>query len=150
MNGICCRQKCPRERCHPPSYHTTYLWISLKESGKDLTSVSEKEFIRGSLDPEAGTGSMNTMGQVCTLAFLGMALKSLYILESPKPMVLAFFCKPVQLSSLLYAKKRRGRKFVPFHLMRRGTGPYHYFIAKQGTGNSEMLVIQTVTCKTYI
>lgn len=93
---------------------------------------------------------MNTMGQVCTLAFLGMALKSLYILESPKPMVLAFFCKPVQLSSLLYAKKRRGRKFVPFHLMRRGTGPYHYFIAKQGTGNSEMLVIQTVTCKTYI
>lgn len=92
---------------------------------------------------------MNTMGQVCTLAFLGMSLRSLYILESPIPMVLAFFCKLVQLSLLLYPKKRREIKFVPFHLMRRGTGPYHYFTAKQGTKNSEMLVIQIVTCKPH-
>ena len=94
---------------------------------------------------------MNTMGQVCTLAFLGTALRSLYILESPKPMVLAFFCKLVQLSSLLYPQKKKRKKICFFSLNEKRHWPIPLLHSKIGhkelrnVGNSNSNLQNTYT-----
>lgn len=75
---------------------------------------------------------MNSMGQVCTLTSLGIALRRLYILGSPIPMTFAFFSKLSQSSTLLNLKKRRERKFFSSSLNEKRHRPIPALYSKRG------------------